>query len=69
MTDRYPLGVDQYNVFATGLTKREFFAGMALQGSLAAADEESVLAAHFHATVAVQCADALLAELNKEPGR
>lgn len=47
-----------------GLTKREYFAALALQGMIAArySDGHSELSRH-----AVQCADDLLAELAKEP--
>ena len=51
-----------------GLTKRELFAAMAMQGELASddgafyLDNESLLASR-----SVRYADALIAELNKEP--
>lgn len=51
--------------FAMGLTKREYFASLAMQGICAGSDfylqeiEE-------HSKVSVKCADALILELNKE---
>lgn len=45
-----------------GLTKREYFAAMALQGLFAAAEYSRV---EYYAPIAVQAADALMAELNK----
>jgi hypothetical protein len=45
-----------------GLTKREYFAAMALQGLFAAAEYSRV---EYYAPIAVQAADALIAELNK----
>ena len=48
---------------ATNLTKREYFAGLALQGLLADATESG--SAESYAKSAVQFADALLAELEK----
>lgn len=48
------------------ITKRELFAAMAMQGMLAAAATH-VSNPHTLAPVAVACADALIAALNKEP--
>ena len=48
---------------ATNLTKREYFAGLALQGLLA--DIDRLGSCETHAKSAVQLADALLAELKK----
>ena len=47
-----------------GLTKRELFAAMAMQGMLANGVDRH--AAHVNAIYAVQHADALINELNKE---
>lgn len=47
-----------------GLTKRELFAAMAMQGMLANGLDRN--AAHVNAIYAVQHADALINELNKE---
>tara|TARA_R110002020_G_scaffold28711_1_gene91184 strand:- start:66 stop:317 length:252 start_codon:yes stop_codon:yes gene_type:complete len=47
-----------------GLSKREHFAAMALQGSMAA-DTEGVLLPKDHANFALRCADALLEVLEK----
>lgn len=48
-----------------GLTKRERFALAALQASIAAEDPADPAPIHGHARYAVDCADALLAELAK----
>lgn len=54
-----------------GLSKREWFAGLAMQGMLAGfATETDIPHQHIPVTIAsfsVMCADALLAELAKEP--
>lgn len=47
-----------------GLTKRELFAAMAMQGLLTSGVDKN--AAHINAIYAVQHADALITELNKE---
>lgn len=47
-----------------GRTKREYFAGLAMQGLLA--DQSRTLFPAQYAEMAVECADALLAELAKE---
>ena len=49
--------------FSYGLTKREYFAAMALQGLLA---QPSYLDFHLKAEKAVRLADALIEELNKK---
>lgn len=56
-----------------GLTKREFFAGLCLQGICASGDwwsdnyvEDGDLVNEVFAKIAVQQADALIAELNRE---
>lgn len=57
------------NTLYTGLTKRELFAAMAMQGILVAnwpqgpKDDANCSSAHY----SVMIADALIAELNKEP--
>ena len=51
----------------TGLTKREYFAGLAMQGILASyADVSNICDADANAKEAVLRADALIAALNKE---
>lgn len=50
--------------FRGGLSKREYFAGLALQGLLARGDRPML---GKHSADAVYIADALLAELAKEP--
>lgn len=47
-----------------GLTKREYFAALAMQGLLA--DENNLSTIQSAAAYAVKFADALIAELNKE---
>ena len=56
-----------YNKQTWGLTKREYFAVMALQGLLTNPDAISVLARHsdFIFRLAVSSADCLIDELNK----
>jgi hypothetical protein len=49
-----------------GLTKREYYAGLLMQGILASGGGSS---AELEARFAVQAADALIAQLNKEPGQ
>lgn len=49
-----------------GLTKREYFAGLAMNRILAK-DERGVMSPEITAQAAVRMADALLAELDKEP--
>ena len=58
------IGVDNdgYSYGDTGLTKREYFAAIALQGILASDLDASV---EDFATTAVKCADALIDALNK----
>jgi hypothetical protein len=53
--------------FATGLTKREHFAGLAMQGLCSGCDSRGcwIYDAGITATAAIEYADALLAELNK----
>lgn len=53
-----------YSGWATGLTKRELFAAMAMQGLLADGEAMDVTIAQV-ALAAVQLSDALLAELAK----
>ena len=47
-----------------GLTKREYFAAMAMQGIIAA-DIEDNMDSNYIAQNAIECADALIAELNE----
>ena len=48
-----------------GLTKREYFAAMAMQGFVAATRYDSDSDIEYFAQIAVKAADALIAELNK----
>ena len=48
-----------------GLTKREYFAAMALQGSLASEAPQFTSTVATHASMAVQYADALIEALKK----
>ncbi len=50
-----------------GLTKREYFAAMAMQGFLSSCSSESVPDAEMIAIESVKYADALINELNKKP--
>lgn len=50
---------------ASGLTKREYFAALALQGL--AADSNITTTPEYISARAVRFADALIAELNKDP--
>lgn len=50
-----------------GLTKRELFAAMAMQGELAAARDFKP-APEYVAEIGVRCADALIAALERGPG-
>lgn len=50
------------NYLSNGLTKREYFAAMALQGILA---NNSTTTTEYYAIDAVRIADALIDELNK----
>jgi hypothetical protein len=59
----YPIAPEQYSP-EFGLTKRELFAAMALQGLLA--DPYSTQEFADMASMSVQVADALIAELSKE---
>ena len=55
------------NIGALGLTKREYFAAMALSGYMSyefAQHQDAYLVAEY----AVQCADALILSLNKTEG-
>jgi hypothetical protein len=64
----YPIGNDEGYPVYPGLTKREFFAAMAMQGYLAsyAGLSSSPFVEHI-ASKATQFADALIEELNKKP--
>ncbi len=55
--------------FTTGFTKRELFAAMAMQGMLARVDFEGLYPVErgLLAFRSTECADALLAALDKEP--
>lgn len=50
-----------------GLTKREYFAGLAMQGIVASCNSRGVLMDTEIAPFAVKWADALIAALNAEP--
>jgi len=56
-------GVDRQ--YFPGLSQREYFAGLAMHGLLASHDRDMVLNMNAIASIAVECADALLKELNK----
>lgn len=54
---------DQYREYL-----RTYFAGLAMQGLIAGHDMYTVLSPEAKASLSVQCADALLVELNKKEG-
>lgn len=56
-------GGDQYRIIRNGLTKREYFAAMAMQGLIM---RDAVISDKSAATKAVSFADAMIKELNKE---
>lgn len=61
----FPLAVpEQFTFIETGLTRRELFAAMAMQGILASLSNEEPLLAIPTAVEAVECADALIARLD-----
>jgi hypothetical protein len=62
-----PLGKDGSFKNAIGLTKREHFAGLAMQGLCSVCDSDGCWThnAGMTATAAIEYADALLAELDK----
>jgi hypothetical protein len=58
----FPLISDEGYIINAGLTKREYFAAMALQGLLSDYESESI---EDYSKYAVQLADALIEELSK----
>lgn len=61
----FPMPGSQSNAFKRGLTKREYFAGLAMQGLLVTKAVEH-LRPEFVAARSVVFADALIAALNAE---
>jgi hypothetical protein len=59
-------GSKQFLHYKEGLTKREYFAAMALQGYIASTPSDVVPSPIYAASYAVKYADALINELNKE---
>lgn len=57
---------DGSEVYSKGITKREYFAGLAMQGMLSSMKGYTNSGVENLASIAVQQADALLAELEKE---
>lgn len=57
-------GKGKIRLWTPGLTKREFFAGKALEGMIAGSQGIQITTAQF-ASQAVELADALITELNK----
>lgn len=55
----------QHQYLQEGLTKREYFAAMAMQGILAGRKENLKHTNEFFAKVSIDIADALLTELDK----
>lgn len=71
MPEEYAFPKDNLNQIQGGLTKREYFAAMAMQGSIAANYHSSpgsinTQEAYDHARKAVMIADALIKALNAE---
>ena len=71
----FPTIVDQFNENygdtkepVGGLTKREYFAGLAMQGLLVNMGRNRIRDAHHAAQEAVECADALIEQLNQSEG-
>lgn len=64
-TDRISSDTVEVDPGAVGLTKREYFAGLVMQGMVAHPSYRGEYAAY--AKYAVAAADALLAELEKKP--
>ena len=54
-----------HTIDTMGLTKREYFAGLAMQGILSTGDSTYTPSADYYAKKAVLAADALLLELSK----
>ena len=64
--ETYPIGLDGLNLrYSEGLTKHEYFAAMAMQGCLAA-DVDNNFTPEDIVLQSIQCADALLAALEKD---
>jgi hypothetical protein len=61
----YPVPATEHTPPVYGLTIREYFAAMAMQGLLAGADVRERWDPHPLANQSVLCADALIAELAK----
>jgi hypothetical protein len=59
-------GSKQFLHYKEGLTKREYFAAMALQGYIASASADIVPCISHAASWSVKYADALIDELNKQ---
>lgn len=57
--------VEAGRLMESGLTKREYFAAMAMQGLLAFGNSESYVREETLPSAAVKFADALIKELNK----
>lgn len=55
------------NNFQDGLTKREYFAAMAMQGYIASYTGDEAVPTGYAAEMSVKYADALIAALNKQP--
>ena len=69
MEQAFPTCEDENNAAEGGFTKREYFAGLAMQGQLASMngiDGNPEYYEQVGAKAAVRCADALLVELEKE---
>ncbi len=59
-------GSSEIELNAEGMTKREYFAAMAMQGWLSSFGEDQLAGPEGVAKFSVKCADALISELAKE---
>jgi len=66
--ENYPMYAASYGVSVCGLTTRELFAAMAMQGLCACQGAYEEWTVEQKAAAAVRQADALIAELNKPKG-
>jgi len=64
-TPAFPLPQESDNTERQGLTKREYFAGLAMQGMLAYDNRHDISGWDAIAKDAVKCADELLKELEQ----
>jgi hypothetical protein len=62
------ISIDQHTIYAPGLTKREYFAALALNGLCSSMNwKHSIVLPEGMASDSLEFADALIEELNKPP--